>query len=341
MVLLKKSSFYFEPQRRGDAEKPNLLEYFFASLRLRGERKPCRPAEAIRIVDFSQLSFIFSIALSFLVLSGCSFSKPKPLCIAVSKASLYYVKWLKKGDSSLVIKNLYILPLDSAVKELRQCSGLLLTGGEDIQPDLYGKGNEIDFCDETDPRRDTLELTLTRTALQLKMPVLGICRGEQILNITLGGILIIDIPGYKLQASGDRLQASSFRRQASSYRPQASVSGIPVILHQTEDYLHTFHPVTILHNTTLYSIVRCDTGTVVSNHHQAVEIPAPDLQINAQAPDGIIEGVEWKMPQDKSFLIGVQWHPERMDTANALSGRLLKQFIYQSRIYEKRKTNRY
>jgi len=297
MVLLKISGFSFKPQRRKGAKK-----------------------------------LIFALSLSLLVLSGCSFSKAKPLRIAVSKASPNYINWLKKGDSLVIIKNLYTLPLDSALKELRQCSGLLLTGGEDVQPDLYGKENEIDFCGETDPRRDTLELTLIRTALQLKMPVMGICRGEQVLNIALGGTLIIDIPSYKLQAADQVGRVGQVGQVGQVGR---------VVVHEMEDYMHCFHPVTILHNTILYSLVKTDTGIVTSNHHQAVETPSPDLRISAQAPDGIIEGVEWKMPQDKSFLIGVQWHPERMDTANALSGRLLKQFIHQSLIFNKGKTNGY
>ena len=258
---------------------------------------------------------VFTLCLIFflLVIHGCTIPKDKPLAVAVSKASPNYVKWLKKGDSLVIIMNLYKLPLDSALKELRQCSGLLLTGGEDVQPDLYGKEDEITFCTETDPARDTLELTLIRKAIELKMPVLGICRGEQILNIALGGTLIIDIPGLSP----------------------------PAILHQTKDYLQCFHQVNILHNTLLNSIIKCDTGTVTSNHHQAVETPAPDLQINAQAGDGIVEGIEWKNPHGKSFLLGVQWHPERMDTANALSGKLLKQFIFQSRLFDKSKSNSY
>jgi len=262
----------------------------------------------------------FCMVCLILVIQGCTIPKDKPLQIAVSKASPDYVKWLKKGDSLVIVLNLYKLPLDSAIKQLRQCSGLLLTGGEDVQPDLYGKEDEITFCTETDPARDTLELTLIRKALELKMPVFGICRGEQILNIALGGTLIIDIPDYLLQVSGQET---------------------PAILHQSTDYLQCFHPVNILHHTILYSIVKCDTGTVTSNHHQAVETPAPDLQINAQAGDGIVEGIEWKKPQGKSFLLGVQWHPERMDTANALSGKLLKQFIFQSRLFDKSKSNSY
>lgn len=282
---------------------------------------------------------IFTLCMVFLllVIHGCTIPKDKPLQIAVSKASPNYVKWLKKEDSLVIVLNLYNLPLDSAIKQLRQCSGLLLTGGEDIQPDLYGKEDEITFCTETDPVRDTLELTLIRKALELKMPVFGICRGEQILNVALGGTLIIDIPNYKLQNDQDGVKAV--------YPPGSKLQAVrieqPDILHQTDDYLHCFHRANILHNTLLYSIVRCDTGTVTSNHHQAVENPAPDLQINAQAPDGIVEGIEWKNPKGRSFLLGVQWHPERMDTANALSGKLLKQFIFQSRVFKKSKSISY
>jgi len=272
---------------------------------------------------------IFTLCMVFLllVIQGCIIPKDKPLQIAVSKASPNYVKWLKKGDSLAIVLNLYKLPLDSAIKQLRQCSGLLLTGGEDVQPDLYGKEDEITYCTETDPARDTLELTLIRKALELKMPVFGICRGEQILNIALGGTLIVDIPDSRIQDAGHRYQASDVVA--------------PIILHQTTDYLQCFHRLNILNNTLLASIVECDTGTVTSNHHQAVEMPAPDLQINAQAGDGIVEGIEWKKPQGKSFLLGVQWHPERMDTANALSGKLLKQFILQARIFGKNKSNNY
>lgn len=324
---MNNNDFFSEPQRCRDEENVNSKKNFFASLRLCGERILCRFRERFRFDAFIPLGFIIGIALALLIIPGCSGSKEKPLTIAVSKASPNYVKWLKKGDSLVIIKNLYHLSPDVAIQKLRQCSGLLLTGGEDIQPDLYGKEDGITFCTETDPARDTLELALIRKALELKMPILGICRGEQILNVALGGTLIIDIPDYKLQASG--------------YRPQATGQEAQNIRHQTVDWLQCFHPVNILQNTLLFSIVKCDTGTVTSNHHQAVETPSPDLQIDAQASDGIVEGIEWKNPQGKSFLLGVQWHPERMDTASALSGKLLKQFIYQSRLFDKTKSNNY
>jgi putative glutamine amidotransferase len=83
----------------------------------------------------------------------------------------------------------------------------------------------------------------------------------------------------------------------------------------------------------LKSILGSDTGFVTSNHHQAILRLGKGLKINAQSPDGIIEGIEWKNSQGKSFMLGVQWHPERMDPSNAFSGKLLQRFLAEARIY--------
>jgi len=232
----------------------------------------------------------------------------------VTKASANYINWLKKGDSTLVIINMYPLPQDSALAEMDKCSGLLVAGGEDVQPEYYGKASEKHLCTEMDPRRDTLEMALIRKALERKMPVVGICRGGQILNITLGGTLIVDIPFH------------------FKHLPR-----IHHVLHQCQDYRQCFHPVNIFPNTLLRKIAGCDHSTVTTNHHQAVEQLAPGLAANARSEDGLTEGIEWESPGGKSFLLGVQWHPERMDTSDCLSGSLLKEFIRQSELYRNKK----
>ena len=197
---------------------------------------------------------------------------------------------------------------------MEKCSGLLVTGGEDVQPEYYGKASEKHLCTEIDPRRDTLEMALIRKALEKQMPVLGICRGEQILNVTLGGSLIVDIPDH-------------FSRLPRIY---------PVI-HQCDDYLNCFHSVTIFPNSLLRSIAGCDMGKVTTNHHQAVEKLAPGLAANARSDDGLTEGIEWESQEGKSFLLGVQWHPERMDTSNCLSGKILNVFIRHSESFRNKK----
>ena len=251
------------------------------------------------------------LIITFAFFTGCNPEKKEPVRIAVTKASANYIKWLKKGDSTLVIVNMYPLDPDSALRELDRCSGLLVTGGEDVQPEYYGKASEKHLCTETDPRRDTLEMALIRKALDKKIPILGICRGEQIINVTLGGSLIVDIPSH-------------FLRLPRIYH----------VVHQCEDYLKCFHPVNIFPNTLLRSVTGCDKGIVTTNHHQAVDQLAPGLVSNARSEDGLTEGIEWESQEGKSFMIGVQWHPERMDTSNCLSGKLLLEFINRSQIYK-------
>ncbi|MEI7980259.1 MAG: gamma-glutamyl-gamma-aminobutyrate hydrolase family protein, partial [Bacteroidota bacterium] len=136
-----------------------------------------------------------------------------------------------------------------------------------------------------------------------------ICRGHQILNVYLGGTLIIDIP-----------------------------SDIPSpIMHQCDDYLHCVHPVILQPGSMLASLTQCDSAFVTTNHHQAVEKLSPLLTANALSKDRTIEGFEWKRPWNKSFLLGVQWHPERMEKNNPLSGTIADEFIKQAKKFSENK----
>jgi putative glutamine amidotransferase len=264
-----------------------------------------------RIILFITVSLVFTILA---IITSCNPPKKEPMKIAVTKATKNYLNWLKKGDSTLIPVDMYPMTIDSALKGLDHCSGLLVTGGEDVQPEYYGQAGEKHLCTEMDPRRDTLEIALIKKALEMKMPILGICRGEQIINVSLGGSLIVDIPAHFEQ-----------------------LPRIHHVTHQCADYLKCFHPVHLFPNTLLHSIMGCDTGFVNTNHHQAADRLAPGLACNARSYDGLTEGIEWEVPQNKSFLIGVQWHPERMDTSNALSGKLLKEFIIRSKEFKEKK----
>lgn len=231
-----------------------------------------------------------------------------PVKIGISKISKNYAAWLLQSDSTVILVDLYTLPIDSAIATLSLCDALLLTGGEDVFPGWYGRSADTIRCTEMNRHRDTLDIALITKALELQMPVFAICRGHQILNVALGGSLIIDIP-------------TDFKSN---------------ILHQCEDYLHCFHPVRVKNNTRLAEISQSRTDTVTTNHHQAIEKLAPMLIANAHSPDGLIEGTEWASPEAKSFLIGVQWHPERMDKLNGLSGNLANEFIRQAGLYKNR-----
>ena len=252
-------------------------------------------------------SLLFIIAFSFtgLLLLNQASCQPVSLKIGISKASPNYIHWLKLADSLVEPIDLYPLPIAEAVRQLAQCGGLLLTGGEDVYPGRYKKEYDTLRCTEMNPHRDSLDMALIEKALALKMPVFGICRGHQILNVYLGGTLIVDIP-------------TDFGKRA---------------VHQCDDYLKCNHAVSVRKSSLLASISLCDSAQVTTNHHQAVDRLSPLLISNAFSGDKLIEGIEWLSPRGKSFLLGVQWHPERMSRENPLSGALADAFIRSATTY--------
>ena len=161
---------------------------------------------------------------------------------------------------------------------LSRCDALVLTGGGDISPEFYRA-----TCDESvymvHPDRDAAEIALAREAIARRIPVLGICRGLQIINVALGGDLLQDLP----KNIGTR------------------------ICHRNNDGDPIMHEVIVLPDTLLGSIVRRETLEISSWHHQAIANMAPSLRINAIAEDGVIEAVD--MP-DNPDIFAVQWHPE-------------------------------
>jgi len=131
---------------------------------------------------FKTLSILFILSI---FLYGCSSSieKSNPISIAISKGTPYksykkYYEWLKKADSSVIIIDMYGLGYDSAMIEFKKCDALLLTGGADVAPARYGKSFDSLRCGLPDLKRDSIEIGLIDQARKLKMPILGICRGE-------------------------------------------------------------------------------------------------------------------------------------------------------------------
>lgn len=233
------------------------------------------------------------------------------LRIAFSKASgsenyLQYVKWIKQYNRKIVCIDMINKTTEDAVKILESCDGFVLTGGLDVDPTRFGKANDTSRCD-LDLHRDTLEFALIEKAMALKLPIIAICRGEQILNVAMGGSLIIDIP-----ADHDTL-----------------------IHHQTAEKTRSRHYVRVVPKTFLSKVSRVEGDTANSNHHQAVDKLAPCFKVSAWATDSIVEAYEWKEPKDKQFLLAVQWHPEGLDFKSKLSYPIGKYFLKESRKYMK------
>lgn len=175
--------------------------------------------------------------------------------------------------------------------------GLLLAGGSDVAPERYGKKRLPNADLELDEERDGTEFPLLENALRDGAPVLGICRGLQVVNVGLGGTLIQDLP---------------------SQRPSA-------VPHDDfgDDRTNRIHSVKVSRDTRLGRIAGAGEIEVNSRHHQAIEHPADGLVVSATAPDGVIEAVE---SGDGRWLVAVQWHPENLRD-DALSLRLFREFV--------------
>lgn len=181
--------------------------------------------------------------------------------------------------------------------------GLLVTGGQDLEPVTYGeRGPEAGaLCGELSRERDRMELRLIPLAVEAGLPVLGICRGIQALNVALGGTLWQDLP-----------------KQYPS----------DVVHHGTPPYELPTHEVEVLARTPLAELVGAGTLPVNSYHHQAVRELGDGLRVMATAPDGVIEAI-WR-PESR-FFWGVQWHPELSRVVDESSRKIFSAFVGAAR----------
>jgi putative glutamine amidotransferase len=183
--------------------------------------------------------------------------------------------------------------------------GVFLTGGVDVDPSRYGEDREP-VCGTSDPARDAVELTLVRWAVAEHKPVLGVCRGHQVINVAAGGALYQDVTAQRPQA----LKHDYFPHLGPYTRDQV------------------VHDVEVAPGTRLGAIVAARTLRVNSMHHQGVKVLAPGLRASAVAPDGLIEGLEGTNGQ---FLVGVQWHPEELAEKDPAQQRLFTAFLDAAR----------
>ncbi len=176
--------------------------------------------------------------------------------------------------------------------------GLLLPGGEDLDPTHYGESRH-QRCGPADLERDEVELTITRWAMDDRKPLLAICRGAQVLNVALGGSLYQDI------------QALAPVAEKHDWKPD-----------YPRDLLS--HTVAVTPHTRLAHIVGAASVPVNSLHHQAIRRVAPGLTVAACAPDQIVEAVE---AEGHPFAIGVQWHPEELASEDVRAQRLFDALV--------------
>lgn len=222
----------------------------------------------------------------------------------------FYPRWVIGNDRQIRI--VLLAAHLSNTHLLNECDAVVLTGGTDIHPSLYNS-ERINYPhapkDGWDVARDDFEQAIFKQALIKKMPVLAICRGLQLVNASLGGTLLAD-----LEESGK-----------NNHRRMADGDGE--------------HLVQLSPGSQLAEIAQTHQAMINSAHHQAVDRVADELMISGISPDNVIEALEWKLPANHSPLLAVQWHPERVEQADAgtLSIPIRNWFLHQAHAFHENK----
>jgi len=211
-----------------------------------------------------------------------------------------YSRWLTSlNEYDVETFDLYLEDLEESLPLI---DGLIMTGGGDIDPGIYGMPEAVSVCDGIDPERDRRERLMLDYCTDNRIPVLGICRGLQFMTVHLGGALIPHIP--------DDPEAGEYHTNREG-----------------EDNQHT---VSLEPGSLLYRAVGELEGDVNSSHHQGVRQVPAELSVSARSADGMVEGVEWKEPEQKNWMVAVQWHPERMNPQSPFSRGLLEGFMLEA-----------
>ncbi|WP_206367885.1 gamma-glutamyl-gamma-aminobutyrate hydrolase family protein [Sphingobacterium chungjuense] len=195
-----------------------------------------------------------------------------------------YAQWITSlSDDIELIQLGYRL---NNINDLDFCDGLIFSGGEDVHPQRYKSPEYLSYCEEEDfdLERDEFEWQLLHKLAVKPIPILGICRGMQLLNVYHGGTLIPDLTSW------------------GKFNHSKGKDGLP-----------TTHQVHIDEQSYLRSVLGQSTGYTNSLHHQSLDRVGKGLVVTAISPDGVVEALENKEIQPSNYLLAVQWHPERMN----------------------------
>lgn len=208
-----------------------------------------------------------------------------------------YIKWLEYNKAGYIV--LDFEKNEDDLKKFDECAGLILSGGVDIYPEVYCDWDTPETKGTYVPERDGFEMRLIEKAIQQNKPILGICRGLQLLNVYFRGSLIFDL---------EEIRNVNHRK-----------------ISPTEDRIHDMN---IFDGTMLKEVVEENKIDVTSSHHQSIDRLGEGLMISAKSSDGVIEAIEYADKKNKNFLIAVQYHPERfLNYEDKASKNLLERFL--------------
>lgn len=233
---------------------------------------------------------------------------PRPLGSYV-RMDLDYVEGVSQAGGAPVV----LPPVEDlgVVEHLsRGLDGLLLSGGSDLQPGYYGE-EPLPEMNAAVPERDAFEIALAESALRQGLPVFGICRGLQVLNVALGGTLYQDIPSQL------GIEMLKHRQEFPKWKPT--------------------HEVEVHEDSGLAGIMGASSALKVNSyHHQAIKDLAGELEVSARSSDGVVEGAESRSFPGR-WLLGVQWHAEAMRDSGPEHRKLFEAHVAAAEQYSGRR----
>jgi putative glutamine amidotransferase len=244
----------------------------------------------------------------------CVTLRNKPAVEARRDPTPYAYEWLPSAYAEAVVRAggalLYLsnyTPADMVPDIVKQTNGLFLTGGEDVAPEYYNETDQVGNIEVND-LRDQVELAAIAAADKLELPILGICRGVQVLNVARGGTLVQDLDLQWPGAPRDHSRGG------------------------TGHFVQT-HDVEVAAGCRLERVLGASRFAAATSHHQAVKDPGRGLAVVARSPeDGVIEAVEGT---GNRFVVGVQWHPE-VRAQDETTVNLFKAFVEAAAEYRRR-----
>ena len=238
-------------------------------------------------MKYIDVKFFILFSLLLIFFQSCS----EKTTIILSKESSNYVKWISKKNT--VILDAYTIANTDSILSI--ADGIILTGGEDINPLLYNDTVNIKVCGEIDSKRDTLEKKLFDYAFKNKIPLMGICRGMQMINVASGGTLYGDIP---LEIGTE-------------------------VIHRNNG--EVMHEIVLDKPCPLIFPIEQDTFLVNSWHHQGLKKISKIVTVVARSYDGLPEAIVVNKVIHP-FMIAVQFHPERLGKNNPIHKRMKESF---------------
>ena len=227
------------------------------------------------------------------------------LIIGITDCGKYtnYSAWIEQADAT--VKTIKLSHKLDNLEAVASCDAIVLSGGEDVYPTLYGKPEYLAHLNplEMDEKRDAFELQVIAKTQQTNKPLLGICRGLQLTNVFFGGTLVYDIPS---------VVGSAF--------------------HNKKEGKDQLHPVEVVHGSMINSITGQLNGEINSAHHQSANKIGEGLVATAFADKDIVEAIERKDPANMPWLLLVQWHPERITHSIHFSRAIRERFLEEARL---------